>query len=633
MSKPVALRYTFADLAAAAEAIDFIERMKADLAEFAAEYLPGDDGVIEFLEIATGDAFTVPPTEAIGYFTAKGLQTSFSYTDMIGRANDHAFTVAKMMDVDLLSQVRASLDSALANGTSFGEWKRGIVPILQSAGWWGEADMVDPLTGQTVKAQLGSAWRLETIFRTNMQTAYAAGQWRQIQEQAQFAPFLMYDAVDDFRTRPAHRAWDSTVLPVTSPWWKTHYPPCGWNCRCGVIQLDEEQVASMGITPRAEPPDDGSYTWTNPRTGERMQVPNGIDPGFDRNPGDVVNADLRQLLREKVATLPQDMQEAVAPVLRREFDTTTVAGQWHAVSFDQAPDWMREKALDQQSVSVEFKSSGAYARSGFLIDMDGEKIDRPDGQSVWRHEFGHILDSRSATTELYRSAQADFVKVQKADADELAAAAGNGRKSKANDAKRAAVVQAYEDARTRMIDTEHDDREGALRDMATAAGMDFDAFLTVVRDSTRILEGGVSIGGVGIAVRLARMIEAVRLGDGEGFIRWASYKDTVEDMLKARQYDKGVVAEMSQSFRKDGSLSSLSDLIGSATRNRAANFHDGFPGHSNSYYRKASFYPTTESFANLTSMAAHPNPYWWEITKRFAPRMADLFRLIIEGKA
>lgn len=52
------MRYTFADLIAAADAIDAVEQMKADLAEFMAENLHavGDDGIIEFLDIATGDA-------------------------------------------------------------------------------------------------------------------------------------------------------------------------------------------------------------------------------------------------------------------------------------------------------------------------------------------------------------------------------------------------------------------------------------------------------------------------------------------------------------------------------------------------------------------------------------------------
>ena len=311
MSKATAMRYTFADLVAAAQAMEFVERMKADLAEFAAQHMTGDDGVIEFLEIATGDAFAVQPTEAIGYFRSKGLQTSFSYADMIGRANDQAFTVAKMMDVDLLKQVRDSLDSALANGTQFKDWADELLPTLQAAGWWGRKEVLDPLTGQTIVAQLGSPWRLETIFRTNMQTAYAAGAWQEIDQQADLAPFLMYDAVDDFRTREQHRLWDRKVLPVSSPWWKTHYPPNGWNCRCGVIQLDATEVKRLGLQVD-QIPQDGTYKWKNPRTGEFETVPNGIDPGFAKNAGVSYLNDLKKLQADKQATLPPTLRAAAA---------------------------------------------------------------------------------------------------------------------------------------------------------------------------------------------------------------------------------------------------------------------------------------------------------------------------------
>lgn len=632
------MRYTLRDLMAAARAVDAVDRLKADLAEFAARHLPEcnpeADGIIDFLDVSTGDAFDVPAEKAIEYFMAKGLRPTFSYAEMLGQAHDAAFTVAKMMDVDMLSTVRESLSAALASGTSFGEWRKQLAPILQSAGWWGDADMVDPATGQTVRAKLGSAWRLETIFRTNMQAAYAAGHWSMIKTQADVAPFLMYDAVDDYRTRPLHASWDSTVLPVTSPWWKTHFPPNGYNCRCGVIQLSWQQLRDMGLTPRADPPSDGFYQWQNPRTGEVLKVPAGIDPGFDRMPGGGFDEHLRTLLDEKIKTLPPTMQKAISQVVRRQFDASTAAGKWHAVSFEDAPDWLRDAVLDREAVTVQAKSKqGAYAQGGQLVDMDGEKIDAKRGQSVWRHEFGHILDVRLGKRTMYRSSDFDFMAAQKRDAERLTAAAGNGRKSKANDALRADVVKAYEDARELMIDTDRAARVDTLRELATKAGVDFDAFLQVVRDSTLILDDGVELEGVGTAVRLARMIEAIRMGDGEGFVRLASFKDHVEEMLKTRQYDKGVVSTMSQSWRKDGSLSSLSDLIGSATRNRASGYSDGFPGHSDAYYRKSPVNAPTESFANLTALAGHPNPYWWQIARRFAPEMADLYRLIIEGEA
>ncbi|MGD9599916.1 MAG: phage minor head protein [Steroidobacteraceae bacterium] len=266
-------------------------------------------GIVDFFDVPTADLFNVPPEQAIGYFQAKGLTPTFSYADMLGEANDHAFTVAKMMDVDLLGQVRASLDSALANGTPFKEWADQLLPSLQSAGWWGRKEVLDPLTGQVVVAQLGSPWRLETIFRTNMQSAYAAGQWKEINAQADLAPFLMYDAVDDFRTREQHRLWDRKVLPVASPWWKTHYPPNGWNCRCGVIQLDATEVKRLGL--QVDPlPSDGTYTWKNPRTGALQQIPNGLDPGFDKNSGIEYLQSLKQLLAQKTDTLSGSAQRA-----------------------------------------------------------------------------------------------------------------------------------------------------------------------------------------------------------------------------------------------------------------------------------------------------------------------------------
>lgn len=629
------MRYTFRDLIAAAQAIDAVERMKADLAEFAAHQCLGDpdaEGVIDFLDVGTGDAFDVPPAKAMEYFKAKGLRTTFSYADMLGEAHDKAFTVAKMMDADLLATVRNSLDAALSTGTSFKEWTKELAPILKSAGWWGDADMIDPATGEKVAARLGSAWRLETIFRTNMQTAYAAGQWRQIEAQADVAPFLLYDAVDDYRTRPLHASWDSTVLPVSSPWWKTHYPPNGWNCRCGVIQLDAEQLRDMGLTPRADPPSDGEVTWTNPRTGEVLRVPRGVDPGFDRNAGAFNDDTIRQLLNEKVANLPPEMRQAIEQVIRREFNPSTQAGRWNLAAFDDAADWIRNKVLDDPEVDVKFEAKDAYAWLGKLIDMDGLKLDTKNGQSVWRHEFGHIIDVRMGTEATYRSSHRDFLLAMDADAKTLLSGSAKGRPSKAIDARKAELTQAYESAEQRLVDTPREKRAEVLAEMAVVAGLDFDGFLSVVRDSTLVLDvQGVE--SVANAARLAKMIEAVRQGDGEGFLRWASYKDEIDLMVATRSYDRDTIKKHGDSWRKDGSMSSLSDMMGAATRNKVSDFKRGFPGHTDQYYREYGPRQATEAFANLTALAGHENRYWWTLARRFAPNMADLYRLIIEGEA
>ena len=301
------MRIEAADLAAIFDDAALLEELERSLVAPV-----GPARILEFFEVPTGDAFDVPPEQGINYFAAKGLRPSFSYAEMLDQEHDRAFTVAKMMNVDMLAQMRASLESALANGTPYKEWADSIVPSLQAAGWWGRKEVLDPLTGQTIVAQLGAPHRLQTIFRTNMQSAYAAGAWQEIEAQKDLAPFLMYDAVDDMRTRPLHMSWDRLVLPVGHPWWHTHNPPNGYNCRCGVIQLSAEEVKDLGLTVAKQAPDNGTYAWKNPRTGEVLQVPQGLDPGFAHNPGVSWKQKLDQVQAEKASQLKVDMRAAAA---------------------------------------------------------------------------------------------------------------------------------------------------------------------------------------------------------------------------------------------------------------------------------------------------------------------------------
>lgn len=244
--------------------------------------------------------FDLPPREALKFFRGKGFQTSFAWQELWQQEHNAAFTVAKMMDVDLLRDVRLAVDKAIADGQTLQQFRDALEGRLMEAGWWGHREMTDPDTGEIKVVELGSPRRLETIFRTNMQTAYSAGDWAQIQETKESAPYLMYEAVDDDRTREEHRAWDGTVLPVDDPWWATHRPPNGWNCRCGVIQLSLAQVHEMGKDGPDQAPPVTLREYTNPRTGEVSQVPDGIDPGFAYNPGASRQQHLEQALRTKL---------------------------------------------------------------------------------------------------------------------------------------------------------------------------------------------------------------------------------------------------------------------------------------------------------------------------------------------
>jgi SPP1 gp7 family putative phage head morphogenesis protein len=271
--------------------------------------IPAD--ALNFLDpLPMAAAFNLTPTQALDYFRSKGLKPTFSYLDMMGQEHDYAFTVAGMMDADLLHDVRKAVDSAIATGQSMRDFEKELTPLLQKKGWWGDKELLDPLTGDWVPKSLGSPHRLELIFRTNLMNSYAAGQWEQIQRQKEIAPYLMYDAVDDHRTRPEHAQWDGKVLPVDSPFWQTHYGPNGYNCRCGVIQLDQDDLEEMGITPSAEPKLK-MQPWTNPRTGKPGIVYEGLDPGWNKNTGIGRVEQIKQVQADKLQLFPPDMVAAI----------------------------------------------------------------------------------------------------------------------------------------------------------------------------------------------------------------------------------------------------------------------------------------------------------------------------------
>jgi SPP1 gp7 family putative phage head morphogenesis protein len=273
--------------------------------------------IVNYYEPLT--SFELAPEEAIQHFTAKGLKPTYNWFEMLNEQHDAAFTVAKMMDLDLLETVKGELEKALATGGTLEDFKKALIPTLQKKGWWGKKDVVGP-DGFVTSVQLGSASRLENIFRTNLQSAYAAGHWQSIVEGADDQPYLMYDAVDDFKTRKEHAEMDALVFPIDHNFWKTHYPPNGWGCRCGVIQMDADELEDMGLTIGDNDYTPQTYLWNKPGTDEYLKIPVGIDPGFAHNPGIGYLSHLDDLQADKLAKMDTESSQAAKKGIKASKD-------------------------------------------------------------------------------------------------------------------------------------------------------------------------------------------------------------------------------------------------------------------------------------------------------------------------
>ncbi|MFO6448926.1 phage minor head protein [Erythrobacter sp. NE805] len=227
------------------------------------------------------------PADAVAALAAKGYEIAFDWREVWQEENARAFTVAKAMSRDLLEDIREAVQKALDEGLTLKQFQDELRPRLVARGWWGRALMTDPADGVEKVVRLGSPARLRTIYQTNLRVSYMAGRWARLQRTKSAFPFLRYVSVKDARVRPEHAAWDGTILPVDHPWWDTHFPPNGWNCRCDVQPVNERMIERRGwaVTEDSEIPRAPVRDYVNRRTGEITRLEQGLDPGWGYNVG------------------------------------------------------------------------------------------------------------------------------------------------------------------------------------------------------------------------------------------------------------------------------------------------------------------------------------------------------------
>jgi len=218
------------------------------------------------------------PEEIIQWYKRKGYKFSWNWQDTWQEAHTKAFTVAKAMRLDILSDIRNEIQKALNEGLSFQQFKENLKPILKAKGWWGKVKAKDVPSDVKLpegidpekEVLLGSPYRLKTIYRTNIKVAYSAGHYKNMIQNIKSMPYWMYSAVMDMKTRPSHASLHGKVFRADDPIWDKIYPPNGWNCRCSVIPLDDDDLQEMNLKVEKNP-----------------SIPNyfKIDEGWDYNVG------------------------------------------------------------------------------------------------------------------------------------------------------------------------------------------------------------------------------------------------------------------------------------------------------------------------------------------------------------
>ena len=228
----------------------------------------------------------VLPREAMAFLRAKGLRPSSHWLSVWREEHASAFTVAQMTGQDLLRQTHRALERALRRGETLDTFRKRLLPFLRKKGW------VPKGRGGNVPA------RLRRVYDTNLRTAHAAGHWNRIHRRRDLLPWLVYALGPSEEHREQHALWAGLCLRVDDPWWRTHYPPNGWGCKCHVRQVAEPPKGARTKAPPIE-----TRPWTNPATKQTVHVPEGIDPGWDYNAADHAGLGTAQALTDRLQRL------------------------------------------------------------------------------------------------------------------------------------------------------------------------------------------------------------------------------------------------------------------------------------------------------------------------------------------
>lgn len=206
------------------------------------------------------------PKAAIKFWSSKVPVTKSEFDKLSDHAKQRAFTVSGLSDLDQVTAVNQALTKCLNDGGTLADFKKQFPEIIKAQGWTGKR-----------------AHRIDNIFRTNLQSAYMAGRYEQMQKTTRLRPYWMLVAVHDKRTRTTHLAVDGLVFPHDHPFWQTWYPPNGFACRCIVITLSERQVKARGLNIQTEIPD--RIRVVDPNTGMETFVTPIPDKGWAQNVG------------------------------------------------------------------------------------------------------------------------------------------------------------------------------------------------------------------------------------------------------------------------------------------------------------------------------------------------------------
>jgi len=240
--------------------------------------------------------------QAIEFLRGKANVPTERWDDMLAEEHDWAFVVAGAAKAQLLADLRAEVERAIGGDGEGGEaitreeFTKNFEQIATNHGW---------------NFKGGRDWRANTIYGTNLATAYAAGRWEQQHDPDVLAsrPYLQWVHSDAPHARPEHLALDGQVFAADDPFWDTMYPPTDWGCGCRVVSLSDRDLARLGKSGPDTAPEIGSTVEVTGPDGRKALARYEASPAFANSPGRSRLEQRREVLDDVMARLPDGIRQ------------------------------------------------------------------------------------------------------------------------------------------------------------------------------------------------------------------------------------------------------------------------------------------------------------------------------------
>jgi len=184
--------------------------------------------------------------DAADFLKAKQILTPAEFGELEMGYRRFAFTVAQVESKRLIRETRDLLVENVRAGGNLKDWRKAVDQAFAKAG-------ADPM----------SPWHAETVYRTNIASAYSAGNYDMLHHPAvaEEFPVFRFEGVGDDRQSDICRPIDGVTLPRDNAFWRYHWPPLHHACRSTVRGIHQSRLDEIEMTPanRIPPvqPDEG----------------------------------------------------------------------------------------------------------------------------------------------------------------------------------------------------------------------------------------------------------------------------------------------------------------------------------------------------------------------------------------